>query len=233
SVGFLALSAVLLTVNWGSYVWAVLDGRVIETALGYFIAPLGTMAIGVLVLGETPNTAQRVAFVLATVAVVILTISAGRPPWIALVIAGTWSLYALSKRQVALDAIDGMAGETLVLLVPALIALVLMSGGETSVAATADAGDWAFVLGTGVITALPLTLFASAARSIPFTLLGPLNLIVPVIGFGLGWLLYDEEVPLLRFVGFAFVWTALVVVMFDRVASARRASALRRIAAPL
>ncbi|MEL6892047.1 MAG: EamA family transporter, partial [Actinomycetota bacterium] len=88
-------------------------------------------------------------------------------------------------------------------------------------AATADAFDWVFLLGTGVITAIPLMLFAAAAKSIPFTLLGPLNLLVPVINFGLGWLLYDEPMPLDRVVGFAFVWVALGVVMWDRISSAR------------
>ena len=86
---------------------------------------------------------------------------------------------------------------------------------------SADVRDWLFVLGTGAITAIPLMLFASAAQSIPFTLLGPLNLIVPVINFGLGWVLYDEEMPLDRIVGFSFVWVALIVVMYDRIRSAR------------
>lgn len=222
TVAHLVVAATLLSVNWGSYVWAVLDDRVIETALGYFIAPLATMAIGVFVLGETPTAPQRVAFALAAVAVVIVTISAGRPPWIAIAIAASWSLYALAKRQVDLDAVDGMAGETLALVVPAIAVIAVLSTRADSVVASADAVEWVLVLGTGVITAVPLTLFASAARSIPFTLLGPLNLIVPVIGFGLGWLLYDEAVPVLRFVGFAFVWGALVVVMYDRIVAGRR-----------
>ena len=219
----LAMASVLLTLNWGSYVWAVTNDRVIETALGYFIAPLATMAIGVFVLHEEPTVAQRVAFGLAAVAVVILTISYGRPPWIALLIACTWSLYGLAKRRVPLGAVDSLAGETFVLFVPAVLAVVAFSLGTDSVARSADAADWTLVLGTGVVTAVPLMLFAAAAQSIPFTLLGPLNLLVPVINFGLGWLLYDEAVPVDRFVGFAFVWVALAVVMWDRVSSHRRA----------
>lgn len=229
----LVVAASLLSINWGSYVWAVLDDRVIETALGYFIAPLATMTIGVLVLGETPSVPQRVAFALASVAVVVLTVSAGRPPWVALAIATSWSLYALSKRRIPLDAIDGMAGETLALLVPAIAVLAVLSTRTGSVVNTATAADWMLVLGTGVITALPLTLFASAAKAIPFTLLGPLNLIVPVIAFGLGWLLYDETVPVLRFVGFAFVWCALVVVMYDRIVAGRRVAHATPVEAPL
>jgi chloramphenicol-sensitive protein RarD len=217
----LVAAAGLLTVNWGSYVWAVVNDRVIETALGYFMAPLATMAIGVFVLREQPSTAQRVAFGLASIAVVILTISNGQPPWIALLLAATWSLYGLSKRQISLDEVDSLAGETFVLVAPAAALLIAVSGRTDSVVSSADTREWIFVLGTGAITAIPLMLFASAAKSIPFTLLGPLNLIVPVINFGLGWLLYDEEMPAAQVVGFAFVWVALIVVMYDRIRSTR------------
>ena len=219
----LIAAAALLTANWGSYVWAVVNDRVIETALGYFIAPLATMAIGVFVLREQPTTAQRIAFGLASIAVVILTVSNGQPPWVALILAATWSLYGLSKRQISLDAIDSLAGETFVLFAPAIALLIAISGRTNSVVSSADPREWVFVLGTGAVTAIPLMLFASAAKSIPFTLLGPLNLIVPVINFGLGWLLYDEEMPAERVVGFAFVWVALIVVMYDRIRSARAA----------
>jgi chloramphenicol-sensitive protein RarD len=218
----LVMASVLLTLNWGSYVWAVTNDRVVETALGYFIAPLATMAIGVFVLHEDPTKAQRAAFALAAVAVVILTASYGRPPWIALLIAGSWSLYGLAKRRVPLGAVDSLAGETFVLFVPAVVAVVAFSVGADSVAQTAGAVDWVLVLGTGLVTAVPLMLFAAAAQSIPFTLLGPLNLLVPVINFGLGWLLYDEQVPLDRLIGFGVVWMALLVVMWDRVATHRR-----------
>lgn len=219
----LALTAVLLAANWGSYVWAVVNDRVIETALGYFISPLGLMAIGVLAFKETPTAAQRAAFALASIAVVVLTISSGRPPWIALLIAGTWSLYGTAKRQIRLDAVDSLAGETFVFLLPAVIVLFAVSGRSDSVVSTASVREWCFIAGTGLITAIPLMLFASAAKSIPFTLLGPLNLLVPVINFGLGWLLYGEPMPIARLVGFSFVWAALVIVMGDRIRSARSA----------
>lgn len=226
----LVMASVLLTVNWGSYVWAVTNDRVIETALGYFIAPLATMAIGVFVLKEQPTSAQRAAFGLAAIAVVILTISYGRPPWIALLIASTWSLYGLAKRRVPLGAVDSLAGETFVLFVPAVVAVIAFSTASGSVVQSADTTDWILVAGTGIVTAIPLMLFAAAAQSIPFTLLGPLNLLVPVINFGLGWLLYAESVPLDRVIGFAFVWAALLVVMWDRVATHRRSSMLGPVA---
>jgi chloramphenicol-sensitive protein RarD len=221
-VGRLVVAALLLTANWGSYVWAVVNDRVIETALGYFIAPLATMAIGVFVLGERPNNAQRIAFGCASVAVVILTVGAGQPPWISLVLAATWSSYALSKRNIPLGAIDSLTGETLVLFLPAVGLVIALSSRTGSAIDIASSTEWAFLLGTGLITAVPLMLFASAAQSIPFTLLGPLNLLVPVINFGLGWAIYDEPMPLDRFIGFAFVWIALIVVMTDRIREAHR-----------
>jgi chloramphenicol-sensitive protein RarD len=219
----LVMASVLLTANWGGYVWAVTNDQVIETALGYFIAPLATMAIGVFVLGEHPTAAQRVAFSLAAVAVVVLTISARRLPWIALMIAVSWSLYGLAKRRVPLGAIDSLAGETFVLFVPAGLAVLAFSFNTGSVARTADTTDWILLAGTGIVTAVPLMLFAAAAQSIPFTVLGPLNLLVPVINFGLGWLLCDEPMPPDRVIGFAFVWAALMVVILDGVIGRRPA----------
>ena len=219
---FLLLAAGLLTVNWGSYVWAVTNDRVIETALGYFLAPLATMILGVVVLHETPTPAQRFAFACAAIAVVVLSASYGRPPWVALLLAGSWSFYGLVKRHVDLGAVDSLAGETFVLLLPAIVFLALVSGNSASVVQGADARQWVFVAGTGVITALPLAMFAWAAKAIPFTLLGPLNLIVPVVNFGLGWLLYDEPMPASRLFGFAFVWIALIAVMWDRLRAGRR-----------
>ena len=218
----LVVAALLLTANWGSYVWAVVNDRVIETALGYFIAPLATMAIGVFVLGERPDNAQRIAFGCASIAVVILTVGAGRPPWISLVLAATWSCYALAKRNIPLGAIDSLTGETLVLFLPALGLVIALSSRSGSAIDIASSTEWVFLLGTGLITAVPLMLFASAAQSIPFTLLGPLNLLVPVINFGLGWAIYDEPMPLNRLIGFAFVWMALLVVMTSRVRDAHR-----------
>jgi chloramphenicol-sensitive protein RarD len=227
----LLVAALLLTVNWGGYVWAVTNDRVIETALGYFMAPLATMAIGVFVLGERPTNAQRIAFACAAVAVVVLTISYGRPPWIALVLAVTWSLYGLSQRRIDLGAVESLAGETFILFVPAAIAVVALSFRPDSVVETAAVRDWVLVLGTGVITAVPLTLFAFAAKTIPFTLLGPLNLVVPVVNFLLGWAVYGEPVPPDRLIGFAFVWLALLAVIFDRLAGAGRSRVPRAVVA--
>ncbi|MEO6989243.1 MAG: EamA family transporter RarD [Aquihabitans sp.] len=218
----LMAASALLTINWGCYVWLVSNGRVIETALGYFIAPLATMAMGVLIFHEKPTIGHRLAFGCAAIAVVILAVTSGSPPYISLTIAASWSTYGLIKRKVVLGAIEGLAGETLVLVVPATIALVLFSGQADSVINTAGTRDLLLVLGTGVATAVPLLLFARAAKSIPFTLLGPLNLLVPVINFGLGWAIYSESMPANRIIGFAFVWVALLVVTIESLATHRR-----------
>ena len=222
-LGRLAVASLLLTVNWTTYVWAVVNDRVIETALGYFLAPLGTMAIGVLVLGERLSPLKRLAAGFATGAVVVLTVSYGRLPIVALLIAASWSLYALSKRRVPLTPVESLAGETMVLLLPALGVIAWGATQPDGVPETASTADWVLLAGTGVVTAVPLLLFAFAAQRVPFTVLGPLNYLVPIINFLLGWLVYDEDMPPSRFVGFILVWFALGAVTIDTVRDSRRA----------
>ncbi len=222
----LAVAAVLLTANWTAYVWAVTNDRIIETALGYFMAPLGTMILGVTVLHEHASRLQKLAIGLAALAVVVLTMSYGRPPVVALVIAATWSTYGLLKRQVPLSPIESLAGETFLLTIPAGVLVVAMAGSSDSIPSTATGGEWVLILLTGVVTAVPLLLFAVAARRVPFTLLGALQYLVPTINFLLGWLVYDEPLPLERLVGFALVWAALIAVAVDQVSS--RAPSRRR-----
>jgi chloramphenicol-sensitive protein RarD len=220
----LAVAAVLLTANWTGYVWAVANDRVLETALGYFMAPLATMVLGVTVLGEPASRLQKAAFALAGASVVVLTISYGRPPWIAIVIAASWSLYGLLKRDVPLTPIESLAGETFILLAPAAVLVAVLAGRPGSVPSSASAGDWVLISLTGVVTAVPLLLFAVAAQRVPFTLLGALQYLVPTINLLLGWLVYGESMPADRMVGFALVWAALIAVTIDQVgAPARRA----------
>jgi chloramphenicol-sensitive protein RarD len=222
----LLVAALLLSTNWTTYVWAVVHDHVIETALGYFLAPLGTMAIGVFVLGERLTALKRVAIVFAVAAVVVLTASYGRLPFVAVVIAASWSLYGLAKRKVPLSPIESLAGETFLLALPALVVVIVLGQRSDSVPSTAGPADWVLVVGTGVVTALPLLLFAMAAKRVPFTLLGPLNYLVPIINFLLGWLVYGEPLPPSRVVGFVFVWCALVAVTTDTVRAARRTNEL-------
>jgi chloramphenicol-sensitive protein RarD len=217
----IAAAALLLTVNWTSYVWAVVHDQVIQTALGYFMAPLGTILIGVVVFHEHLRTAQRVAVALAVVAIVVLTISYGKVPWLALAIAASWSLYGWMKKQVPMSPLESMSAESFLLLVPAILAIAALSPDTSSVVRAASAGEVVLVLLTGVATAVPLMMFAWAAQRVPLTLLGPMQYTVPTINFLLGWLLYDEAMPASRLAGFALVWIGLVLVTVDTVRRAR------------
>lgn len=181
------------------------------------------MLLGILVLHERPTRLQHFALACAVAAVVVLTISYGRVPGVALLIAASWSLYGLLKRQVPLSAVESLAGETFVLALPALAVLLVVAGRDDSIPATASAGSWVLIALTGVVTAVPLLLFAVAAQRLPFTVLGPLQYLVPTINFLLGWLVYDEALPIDRLIGFAIVWVGLAAIAFDRIQVARRA----------
>ena len=216
-LGRVTLASLLLTANWTTYVWAVVNDRVIETALGYFLAPLGTMALGVFVLGEQLTPLKRASIGFVAVAVVVLTVSYGRMPWVALILAISWSWYGLTKRRVPLDPIESLTSELLVLFVPAVALVGLGWLRSDGIPVDAAGIDWLLLLGTGAITALPLLLFAFAAQRVPFTVLGPTNYLVPLINFLLGWLVFHEPLPASRLVGFGLVWIALVLVTIDTV----------------
>lgn len=226
-IGRVAISAVLLTINWSSYVWAVVHGRVIETALGYFMAPLGTMLIGVVVFHERLRAAQRLAVLLAVAAIVVLTVSYGSVPWVAVFLAVSWSLYSWSKKQVPLTPLESMSAETYLLVVPALAAVVVLSGRSNSVPSSASTGDIVLVGLSGLATVIPLMMFARAATRLPLTLLGPMQYAIPTINFLLGWLAYDEALPTARIVGFGLVWLGLAVLTWDSVRRSRRAGSSR------
>ena len=212
-----AMAAVLLTGNWCTYVWAVVHGNVIETALGYFLAPLGTMAVGVIAFGERVDRAQRIAIGFALVAVVVLVVSYGEVPWIALILATTWSAYGGLKKRVPLTPIESMSAETFVVLVPAIVTALVLAGRAGSIPTTATTGELILVVLTGVATVVPLMLFAWAAHRVPLTLLGPMQYLIPTINFLLGWLVYHEALPMSRLAGFALVWIGLIVMTVDTV----------------
>ena len=226
-LGSVVLCAIILTINWTTYVWAVVHDHVIETALGYFLSPLGTIALGVVVLHEKLSRAQQFVFVLALVAVGILTFSYGRVPWLALIIATSWVAYGYLKKHVPLTPVESMAAESFIVLVPAIIAVTVLAGGGSSIPQTATGAQFAFVLCSGFATIVPLTLFAYAAQRMPLTVMGPLNYIVPTINFCLGWLVFHEALPASRVVGFALVWLGLAIATAD----AARRSRIRSMAA--
>lgn len=213
----LVAAAALLAVNWSTYVYAVFAERVIETALGYFLSPLLTVGIGVLLLGERLSRAKGAAIGLVAIAIVVLTLSYGRLPWVALALGGSWSLYGLVKRRVPLSPVESLAGEVMLLAPVAVLVVVSRLGSPTGVAALGTATDWLLVAGTGLVTTMPLLLFAHAAPRVPFTLLGPMGWLIPVINLGLGWLAFGEDMPASRLVGFALVWVALGTVATESV----------------
>jgi len=221
-----ACAALLLAVNWTTYVVVVHDGKVIEAALGYFIAPLGTMLIGVKVLHEKIRPIQLVSALLGLAAVVVLTISYGRVPFIALAMAASWALYGLLKRQVPLQPLESLMSETIFLVVPAIALIIWFSRYDNSVVKSANFWHIILVLLSGVVTAVPLLLFAAAALKLPLTVLGPMQYSVPTINFLLGWLAYHEKMSPSRFVGFGLVWLALVIVTVDSIRRARRSPTL-------
>ena len=218
-----AAAAVLLTVNWTAYVSAVVQGHVLETALGYFIAPLGTVTVGVLVLHEPLRAAQKVALGLAAIAVVVLTISYGRVPWLALLIATSWTAYGYLKKHVPLTPVESMAAESFILVVPAMVLVALLAGRPDSIPSSASATELSYALLTGVATVGPLMLFAYAAQRVPLSIIGPMQYIVPSMNFIIGWQLYDEPLSATKLFGFALVWVGLAVLTADTLRRARRA----------
>lgn len=215
----IAGASALLLVNWTLYVWAVVNDHVIETALGYFISPLLTVIIGVAALDERLRILQRVALGFATASVAVLTFAYGRPPFVALAIAGSWALYGLMKKQVPLRPVESLTAETLVLGIPAAIIVAWTLLRAEPMLAGATSGDVGLLLVTGLITAVPLLLFAHAALRLPLTVIGPMQYLVPIINFLLGWLVFDEPLDTARFVGFFLVWIGLVCTFVDSMRS--------------
>jgi chloramphenicol-sensitive protein RarD len=224
-IGLLAIAAVLITINWGVFIYAVNSDHVVETSLGYFINPLVSVALGVLVLGERLRSRQRLAVAIATLAVIVLTIDYGRPPWIALVLACSFGTYGLVKKQANVEGTQSLAVETVFLVLPALGFLLLQPHGTFTSEGT---GHLLLLMAGGVATAVPLILFGAAAIRVPLTTVGLLQYIAPIMQFGIGVLIYDEPMPLSRLAGFALVWLALAVFMSDVLKTTSLARAERR-----
>lgn len=214
-------AALVLSANWTVYVWAVVHGRVIETALGYFMTPIGLTLAGVLVLHEQFRRVQQFALAFAIAAVLVLTIGYGHLPWVSIVIALSWVTYSVMKKSTPLSAFESLTAETLVLALPALGLVIWGSTRTSSIVHTAGPGDWSLVAVSGLVTAVPLLMFAVAAKRLPLTILALLQYIVPTINFLLGWLAYDETLTRVRVLGFALVWIGLIAVTADSLRRSR------------
>jgi chloramphenicol-sensitive protein RarD len=221
-LGLLALAAALVTVNWGTYIYATNSGQVVEGSLGYFINPLVTVGLAVTVLHERLTSAQRIAVAIAAVAVAVLTVDYGRPPWIALTLACSFGAYGLVKNRAGVDGAQSLAVETAVLVVPALAYLGFLGASGRGTFTTEGAGHALLIAAGGIATAVPLMLFGAAAIRIPLTTLGLVQYLTPVMQFAIGVLVYGEPMPLSRLAGFVLVWVALVVFTADAIRSARR-----------
>ena len=221
----MGLAGVLIFVNWSTYVYATLTGQVVEAALGYFINPIVTVFLGVLVLRERLNLTQWIAVGISIVAVIVLAIGYGQLPWIALVLAFSFGFYGLIKKRVGpkVDAVSGLTLETawLAPLAVAQLVFVAMTSGLTM--GTVSPWHSALLLMAGVVTAIPLLLFAAASRRLPLIFMGFIQYFAPFIQFLVGVFILQEPMPPERWIGFGLVWLALLVLTFDLMRSARSA----------
>jgi chloramphenicol-sensitive protein RarD len=224
----LAAAAILIATNWGIYIYAVSADRVIEASLGYFIAPLVSVAFGMLVFGERLRATQTVALGLGTAAVIVLTAAYGGFPWISLTLAASFGTYGLLKKLADVGAAEGLGVETLVLLVPAVAYIVALAGTGQGNFAAGDAGTTLLLIAAGPITAVPLLLFAASITRVPLTTIGLMQYLTPVLQFLIGWLVLGEAMPAARWAGFVLVWLALSVLTWDGLHAAHRAGAARR-----
>ncbi len=214
-------AALLISANWLIFVYGVNSGQVVETSLGYFINPLVSVLLGVAVLSERLRPAQWVAVGIATVAVAVLTVDYGRPPWIALSLAATFALYGLLKKLVRVEAAPGLFLETALVVIPALVVLAVLHAQGEGTAGNAGTGHLLLLVGSGVATAVPLLLFAAATSRIPLSTVGLLQYLTPLMQLAIGVFVYGEPMPPLRLVGFAVVWLALAVFTVDTLRAAR------------
>jgi chloramphenicol-sensitive protein RarD len=223
-VALIATAATVLSVNWGTYIYGVNAARVVETSLGYFINPLVTVLLGVFVLRERLRPAQWAAIGVGTLAVAVLTVDYGHVPYLALILAVSFGCYGLIKKRLAVPAKDGLFLESATLALPALAYLgVLRAAGESTFGRVSPSHTALLVLG-GLVTAIPLLLFAGAANRIPLSAIGLLQYIAPVLQLGCGVLIYHEPMSAIRWWGFGLVWTALAVFSWDGIRHARARS---------
>ncbi len=216
----LLLAAVLISVNWIVYIWAVNNGHVVESALGYYINPLIIIAFGVIMLREKMRRLQWAAVGFGALGVLVLTIDYGRLPWIALALAVSWGSYGLVKKQLNLGALEGLAIETLLTL-PFYGGYLIYIGLNGSGQLGSSPGLSILLIGAGIVTAIPLLLFNGSTTRLPFTIIGLLQYITPTLQFSIGVWVRHEAMPTARWVGFLIIWAALVTLGIDLLKSGR------------
>lgn len=219
----MGLAGVLIYVNWQTFILGTLSGHVVETALGYFINPIITVLLGVLVLKERLRAAQWAAVAISFVAVLVLSVGYGRVPWISLILACSFGLYGLIKKRVGghLDALSGLTLETIWLTPVAIIQLVVVSLISGLTFGTVSPLHTIALIGSGVLTAVPLLFFAAASRRLPLTTMGLVQYLAPVLQFIAGVAILHEPMPPGRWLGFGLVWLALIVLTVDMIRAGR------------
>lgn len=218
------IAGLLIYVNWQVFLIGILTGHVIEGSLGYFINPIVTVLLGVLVLGERLRRAQWAAMAIAAVAIIVIIVAYGTFPWIALTLAASFGTYGLVKKQIGprVDAISGLTLESLWLAPIAIGQLVVVAMTTGITFGNAGAGHAVLLTLAGAVTAIPLLLFAAGARRAPLTVIGMLQFVAPIMQFLTGWWILGEPMPLERWIGFGLVWVALVVLTVDSLQHSRR-----------
>jgi chloramphenicol-sensitive protein RarD len=221
-----AIAAVLIAVNWFLYIYAVNAGFIVETSLGYYITPLVNVLFGVVFFHERMRPAQWLSIVLATAGVVQLTFAYGALPWIAFGLAASFGSYGLAKKKAPLDPIEGLTLETAILAPLSILYLVMLHWSGQGVFLRTGATDDLLMIGGGLVTTVPLLLFAAAVRSVPLSVLGILQYIGPTLQFLLGVFVYDEPFSRTQLVGFSIVWMALAIYAGDSLRARRVAQVM-------
>jgi chloramphenicol-sensitive protein RarD len=220
----MGLAGLLIYVNWQTYVLATVSGHVVEAALGYFINPIVTVFLGVVVQRERLRVAQWVAVGVSIVAVIVLAVGYGSVPWIALILAFSFGLYGLIKKRVGsqVDALSGLTLETMWLTPVAIVQLIVVSVTVGLTIGTVSVWHTVLLVGAGVITAVPLLFFAAASRRLPLVYMGFIQYFAPFIQFLVGVAVLHEAMPPERWVGFAIVWLALLILSIDMIVASRQ-----------
>ncbi len=219
------VSAILLAVNWYTYIWGVNHGFIVETSLGYFINPLVSVLLGYVFLKERLRIGQLAAILIAVAGVLYLAFSYGAVPWIALTLAFSFGTYGLLRKTASLNSAEGLFMETAVLFLPALGYLLVMESRGTAAFAHIDLRTTLLLIGAGAATSIPLLLFAAGARRITLTTLGLLQYIAPTLQFLIGVLIYNEDFGPSRVIGFSMIWTALLLYSLEGIRHHRRTHA--------
>ena len=219
---FLVLASVMVTINWGTYIYGVTTDRVVETSLGYFINPLVTVLMGAFILGERLRTGQWVAMAIASAAVLGLSIDYGQPPWIALTLAFSFATYGLAKKKADAGAISSLTFETMTITPLAVAYLFWIDPKADQHFFHLGAGHTMLLLSTGIVTAVPLLLFGAAATRISLTSLGLLQYLGPIIQFIIGVWVFEEHMSTMRWVGFCLVWLALIIFTTEAIRHRRQ-----------